>query len=171
MLILPLHKYWNFFSIFQYLPQFLSWLLSSPHYGCLSFSWLGLFRGILHFCGKSECYDFLDFFHPASLLLIHRKTSWTNSVPVTLMKVFISSKHLLASVAFFINTIVWTADKNILALPVGTSSGSPWFRTWQMAPRSLEDSPCYLRITGEWNTTLVPFQSCGTWDSSREAEN
>jgi hypothetical protein len=99
------------------------------------------------------------------LLLIHRKTSWTNSVPVTLMKVFISSKHLLASVAFFINTIVWTADKNILALPVGTSSGSPWFRTWQMAPRSLEDSPCYLRITGEWNTTLVPIQLWWACDS------
>jgi hypothetical protein len=38
-------------------------------------------------------------------------------------------------------------------------------------PRSLEDSPCDLRTTSEWNTISVPFQSCGTWDSIRKAEN
>jgi hypothetical protein len=38
-------------------------------------------------------------------------------------------------------------------------------------PQSLEDSPCDLRTTGEWNTTSVPIQSRGTWDSIREAEN
>ena len=38
-------------------------------------------------------------------------------------------------------------------------------------PRSLEDSPCYLRTTSEWNTTSVPFQSRWTRDSIREAEN
>jgi hypothetical protein len=32
-------------------------------------------------------------------------------------------------------------------------------------------SPQDLRITGELNTTLVPIQSCRTWDSIREAEN
>jgi hypothetical protein len=35
---------------------------------------------------------------------------------------------------------------------------------------SLEDSPPELRNTGEWNTTSVPIQSRGTWDSIREAE-
>ena len=32
-------------------------------------------------------------------------------------------------------------------------------------------SPHDLGITGEWNTTSVPIQLCGTRDSSREAEN
>ena len=35
----------------------------------------------------------------------------------------------------------------------------------------LEDSPRDLRTTGECNTTSVPIQSQGTWDSIREAEN
>jgi hypothetical protein len=38
-------------------------------------------------------------------------------------------------------------------------------------PRSLEDSPRNLVTTGEWNTTSVPFQSCRSWDSIREAVN
>ena len=29
----------------------------------------------------------------------------------------------------------------------------------------LEYSPCYLRTTCEWNTTSVPIQPHGTWDS------
>jgi hypothetical protein len=37
-----------------------------------------------------------------------------------------------------------------------------------MVPRGLSID---LRITGEWNTTSVPLQSRGTWDSSREAEH
>jgi hypothetical protein len=35
----------------------------------------------------------------------------------------------------------------------------------------LEDSPRNLRTTGEWNTTSVPIQARGTWDSIREAGN
>ena len=35
---------------------------------------------------------------------------------------------------------------------------------------TLEDSPCHLRTTGEWNTTSAPIQSFRTWDSIREAE-
>jgi hypothetical protein len=35
----------------------------------------------------------------------------------------------------------------------------------------LEDSPLDLRTTPEWNTTSVPIQSPGTWDSIREAGN
>ena len=27
---------------------------------------------------------------------------------------------------------------------------------------TLEDSPCDLRTTSEWNTTSAPIQSCGT---------
>jgi hypothetical protein len=57
------------------------------------------------------------------------------------------------------------------ALPVRSSTGSPCVQSWWTAPQSLEDSPCDLRITGEWNTTSVPIQSCGTWDSLKEAEN
>jgi hypothetical protein len=45
------------------------------------------------------------------------------------------------------------------ALPVGTSTRSLWVR---IPARSLEDSPRDLRTTDEWNTTSVPFQSCGT---------
>jgi hypothetical protein len=36
---------------------------------------------------------------------------------------------------------------------------------WQTAPRSLENSPCNLRITGEWNTTSVPIQVWRACDS------
>jgi hypothetical protein len=35
----------------------------------------------------------------------------------------------------------------------------------------LDDSPQDLRTTGEWNTTSVPIQSRGTWNSSRKAGN
>ena len=60
--------------------------------------------------------------------------------------------------------------------PNAVSSGQhqhqvTWVWSRCTTPRSLEDSPCDLRTTGEWNTTSVPFQSCGTWDSIREAEN
>jgi hypothetical protein len=48
------------------------------------------------------------------------------------------------------------------SLPVGTSTGSPWAQSQWTPPRSLEDSPRDLRTTGEWKTTSVTFQSCGT---------
>ena len=44
------------------------------------------------------------------------------------------------------------------ALLVGTSTGSPWAQSWWTPTRSLEDSPCDLRTSGEWNTTSVPIQ-------------
>jgi hypothetical protein len=33
--------------------------------------------------------------------------------------------------------------------PVSTSTGSPWAQSQRTPPRSLEDSPCVLRTTGE----------------------
>jgi hypothetical protein len=48
------------------------------------------------------------------------------------------------------------------ALPVCASSGLTWAQTWQTILRSPEDSPRDVRITGEWNTTSIPIQSC--WD-------
>lgn len=54
---------------------------------------------------------------------------------------------------------------------VGTSTGSPWAQSQQTPPRSLEDSPCDLMTTCEWNTTSFPVQSLEAWDSIREAEN
>jgi hypothetical protein len=36
---------------------------------------------------------------------------------------------------------------------------------------TLEDSPCDLRTTSEWNTTSVPIQSCRTWECIRKAGN
>jgi hypothetical protein len=55
------------------------------------------------------------------------------------------------------------------SLPVSASTWSPWALSRQTTPRSLEDSPCDPRTSGEWNTASVPIQSLGTWDSIREA--
>jgi hypothetical protein len=55
--------------------------------------------------------------------------------------------------------------------PSGTSTASSWAQSWKTLPGSLQDAPCDLRTTGEWNTTSVPIQLCGTWDSIRESEN
>ena len=57
------------------------------------------------------------------------------------------------------------------SLQIGASTGSPWAWSQRTAPRSLEDSPHYLRATGKWNTTSVPSQLHGTWDRIREAVN
>jgi hypothetical protein len=62
----------------------------------------------------------------------------------------------------------WPGSKS---LPVGASTGSPWAQSQWTPPRYLEVSPHDLRISGEWNTTFVPIQLCGTWDSIRGAEN
>jgi hypothetical protein len=56
-------------------------------------------------------------------------------------------------------------------LLVYASTVSPSVRSRRTPTRSLEDSPCNLRTSGECNTTFVPIQSHGTWDSIREAEN
>jgi hypothetical protein len=63
--------------------------------------------------------------------------------------VFLKIKFILKSPVI---TIVY------VTLAVGVSSGSPWVRTLPTVPRSPEDSPHELRITGEWNITLVPIQ-------------
>jgi hypothetical protein len=49
-------------------------------------------------------------------------------------------------------------DKSCRSVPalVHLGRGVQW-----TPPRSQEDSPHYLRATGEWNTTSVPFQSVG----------
>jgi hypothetical protein len=39
------------------------------------------------------------------------------------------------------------------SLTVGTSTGSPWAQSQWRPPRSLDDSPCDFRTSGEWNTT------------------
>jgi hypothetical protein len=54
---------------------------------------------------------------------------------------------------------------NEFALLVSASSSSPWAWTQLMIPRSPEDSPSDLRITGEWNTTSVPNQLWENCDS------
>jgi hypothetical protein len=46
-----------------------------------------------------------------------------------------------------------------------------WAQSLQTPQRSLEDSQCELRTSGEWNTTSVSIHSLRTWDSIREAEN
>ena len=51
------------------------------------------------------------------------------------------------------------------------SSRPSWVKSQQTPQRSLEDSPYHLRTICEWNTTSSPTQSCGTWDSIREAES
>jgi hypothetical protein len=56
-------------------------------------------------------------------------------------------------------------DKGLKSLPVSASFGSPWAQTQRMVPQSPEDSPHYLRITGEWNTTSVPNQLWQACDS------
>jgi hypothetical protein len=57
------------------------------------------------------------------------------------------------------------------AFLVSASTGSPWEWSRRTPPRSQEDSPLDLRTTSEWNTTSVPLQSRGSWNSIREAEN
>jgi hypothetical protein len=56
-------------------------------------------------------------------------------------------------------------DQGHNSLLVGTSTGSPRVRNGRIPPQSPEDSPCDLRITGEWNTTSVPIQFWRAYDS------
>jgi hypothetical protein len=73
-----------------------------------------------------------------------------------------------------IKYIAWNSQKITENITFGPSSLRQHQVTWaqsQQTPwRSLEDSPCDLRISGEWNKTSVPIQSHWTWDSIREAE-
>ena len=56
-------------------------------------------------------------------------------------------------------------------LLVYASTVSPSVRSRRTPTRSLEDSPCNLRTSGECNTTSVSIQSHRAWNSIREAEN
>ena len=59
----------------------------------------------------------------------------------------------------------------IYALPVCDSTRALWHRVSGHPQGPLEDSPCDLRTTCEWNTTSVPIQLSRTWDSIRKAGN
>ena len=79
---------------------------------------------------------------------------------------FVSLLLKLPAIIYFhyfgkINQSKFTSNKKCTE---GTSFGSPWARTWWKVPWSPEDSHD-LRITGEWNTTSVPNQSCRACDS------
>jgi hypothetical protein len=79
-----------------------------------------------------------------------------------------SSKQWIQEMWFVYTIEYYSAIKNkdiYKSLPVSSSTGSPWAQSWQTPPRSPEDSPWDLRTSGEWNTTSVPIQSLGTWDS------
>jgi hypothetical protein len=83
-------------------------------------------------------------------------------------------------------SLLWTATmtkaalikENICGLTRVTSSlrlvpapGNLGRRVVKHPQGRLEDSPRDLRTTSEWNTTSVPIQYRGIWDSIREARN
>ena len=76
---------------------------------------------------------------------------------------------LFFSFLFFFLVSHWTWGKKwnirFYVLLVCPSTGSHWARRHQTQPRSPEHSPLDLRSSGEWNTTSVPIQLLGTWDS------
>jgi hypothetical protein len=67
----------------------------------------------------------------------------------------------------WINNVATRVTSSFLLEP---APGHLW-RWVQGHPQGpLEDSPLDLRTTGEWNTTSVPPQSRGTWDTTKETE-
>jgi hypothetical protein len=78
------------------------------------------------------------------------------------LKVLLNSSQNLLALSFF-----WFGEFYLL---INISAPGHLGRRVAGHPQGpLEDSPCDLRTTREWNTTSVPIQSHRTRDSIREA--
>jgi hypothetical protein len=66
------------------------------------------------------------------------------------------------------SSLLWLSSYTFRSVP---ALGHLGCRVGGHPQSSLEDFPRNLKTTGEWNTTSVSIQSCGTWDSIRKAGN